>query len=447
MNRDIYQSLIKWKNSARRKPLILRGARQTGKTWLLKEFGKKEYENLFYFNFEEDPFLADVFSQGLNPHKIIEKLSLIQKQTILPEKNLIFFDEIQISNNALNSLKYFCEDAPEYHIVAAGSLLGIKMTKPLSFPVGKVSVFDLYPMTFGEFLDAAGETHYRATLKEQSFLEPIPEKIHAALIDLLKTYYFVGGMPEPVAAYLAGNPLHEVREIHLELLKTYTLDYSKHAPATDVPKITMIWEAIPAQLARENKKFKFSSVEKNARSREYEHAVQWLIDTGLVLQSLCVKKIEHPLTGFADSNSFKLYSLDIGLLGAMARVPEDMVSQGHALFQTWYGAFVESYAAQQITPLLDQKLHYWRSETHQAEVDFVITKDMDIYPLEVKAGVNPKSKSLLSYYNRFHPNLLLRTTLLNLKHNGNIINIPLYAIENILHYIQLGLKHKQPMLE
>ena len=438
MNRNIYQSLKEWKSETNRKPLILEGARQTGKTYILKEFGKKEFENLIYCNFEEDNQLKKFFKDNLKPQKIIEALSLYFDRPILPEKDLIFFDEIQESNQALNALKYFNEDAPEYAVVAAGSLLGVKMSVPKSFPVGKVTLLNLYPMTFPEFLDAVGKTRYRQMLETLAIVEPLPEPIHKELCELLKAYYFVGGMPEAIAEYSDRNSFERVRVIQNNIIRAYTLDFSKHAPTSDIPKLSMIWDSIPLHLARENKKFIFSALAGGARAREYENALQWLMDAGLIHKVRAVDRVEQPLAGFVDHVAFKIYLLDVGLLGALARIPPDIMIKDNDFFSTYHGAFVENYVAQQLIASGRPILYYWRSDSRQAEVDFLIESDMKVLPLEVKAGINPKSKSLLSYRDRYHPSLLLRSTLLNLLQNNDILNIPLYAVCQLDNFLKLA---------
>ena len=438
MKRDIYQKLLDWKASDRRKPLLLKGARQTGKTYILKEFGKNEYENVFYFNFEEESHLKDFFRRDLEPHRIIEAFSTYSKKEIQPGRDLIVFDEIQASDNALNSLKYFREKANEYHIAAAGSLLGVKLSTPKSFPVGQVNFLELYPLTFFEFLDAAGENRYRKLLEGLEELEPLPQPFHEDLLELLKKYYFVGGMPEAVEYYIKTGSLNEVRAIHKEIIDAYVLDFAKHAPPADVPKISLIWDSIPGQLARENKKFIFSAVKKSARARDYESALMWLVDSGLILRAFSVSTAKFPLKGYMNQNNFKVYLLDVGLLGALAGVPLEILARGDRLFNEYQGAFVENFVAQQLAASLMMGLCYWRSEGKMAELDFLCTVDNNIYPLEVKAGINPKSKSLKSYNQQFHPPLLVRSTLLNLKCDGKICNIPLYGISCLPQIIRFA---------
>lgn len=428
MKRDIYNKLIEWKTSARRKPLMLKGARQTGKTYILKEFGNKEYENLFCFNFEEDPKLAGFFSDNLNPKNVVENLSTYADKKIRQGVDLIFFDEIQSSNDAINSLKYFEEQANEFHVVAAGSLLGVKLSVPKSFPVGKVNFLDIYPMTFLEFLDAVGKSEYRNMLEKLDKIQPLPEPLHEELINLLKKYYYVGGMPEAVRYYSGQNDFFEIKQIHKEIVNSYILDFAKHASPSNIPKLTDIWNSIPPQLARENKKFVFSAIKKSARGRDYEDALLWLDHSGLIQRSFLLSACKSPLQGYFDRGSFKVYLADVGLLGSMSNVSTSVLSQGNALFNEFGGAFVENYVAEQLTATLGTNLCYWKNETGIAEVDFILEKDGIVYPLEVKAGVNVRSKSLKSFDERFKPKFLCRTTLKNLKMDGKIINFPLYAV-------------------
>lgn len=428
MKRDIYSKLLEWKGSKRRKPLLLKGARQTGKTHILREFGHKEYENLWYFNFEENSKLTGFFDQDLNPRHLIENLSVYLGKKITPAIDLLFFDEIQSSNSALNSLKYFEEEAGAFHVVAAGSLLGVKLSTPKSFPVGKVNFLHLYPMTFLEFLDAVGKSEYREFLEGLDRMVPLPEPLHEALIGLLRKYYFIGGMPEAVRYYSEQNDLFEVRKIHKEIINSYILDFAKHAPSSDIPKLTDIWDSIPSQLARENKKFMFSAVRKSARARDYEDALLWLDHSGLIYRAFLLSECKSPLRGYFDKSSFKVYLADIGLLGAMARVPLEVLSQGDALFNEFGGAFVENYVAEQLTASWETNLCYWKNETGIAEIDFICERENKIYPLEVKAGTNVRSKSLKSFDNRFRPPFLCRTTLKNLRMDGKIANFPLYAV-------------------
>jgi predicted AAA+ superfamily ATPase len=435
VKRDIFKSLQQWKASNRRKPLLLKGARQTGKTYALRQFGQEQYERCFYFNFEEKPEIADFFQRSLQPAKILRNLSVYEDREIRAEKDLIIFDEIQACNRALASLKYFQEEANEYHVAAAGSLLGIiKMSGPTTLPVGKVNLLDLRPMTFLEFLDAVGESRYRNLLENASDFEPFPEPFHNDLIDLLRIYYLVGGMPEAVGHYAETKDFKGVRAIQSEILQRYELDFAKHAPATDIPKLSLLWSSIPRHLSQENKRFLFSAVRKGARGRDYENALRWLHDAGLIHQAHAVEKVGIPLTGHKDPGIFKVYILDIGLLAAMSRIDFAVVLKGSDLFTSFRGALVENYVAQQLVATRGADLAYWKSEGKKAEVDFLFEIGGRVLPLEVKAGTNPKSKSLSSFDKYYKPDLLLRTTLLNKRRDNKVINLPLYAIGCLSRY-------------
>jgi predicted AAA+ superfamily ATPase len=435
MKRDIYAKLLTWKSSSRRKPLLLQGARQTGKTFILKEFGRNEYVNSVYCNFEEDPGLEQFFQRDLNPERILAELSIYMNLDIRPQDDLIIFDEIQISNRALNALKYFAEQKTDVHMAAAGSLLGVKMSGPGSFPVGKVNFLQLYPMTFMEFITAMGETRYRKLLENVDAFVPLTEAFHIHLIDLLRSYYFVGGMPEAVMHFAESGNVWEIREIQQEIIKSYVLDFAKHAPTADIPKLTQIWDSIPGHLARENKKFIFSAVKKGARGREYENALTWIEDAGLIHRACAVESAKHPLKHYADTSCFKVYALDVGLLGAIARSPVELLAQGERLFNEYEGAFVENYIAQQLVSHFPQPLYYWRSKGGKAGLDFLLEFADRIVPLEVKAGINPKSKSLKSYDLQFSPARLARTNLLNFKKDGKICNLPLYGVSRLIDLI------------
>ena len=431
MKRDIYPKLLQWKSSSRRKPLLLQGARQTGKTFILKEFGRNGYRNTVYCNFEEKSDLDRLFQNDLNPDRILAELSIYMNLEIRPESDLVIFDEIQISNRALNSLKYFAEQRADIHIIAAGSLLGVKLSGPGSFPVGKVNFLHLYPMTFLEFLVAMKESRYRKLLENADPFVPLTEAFHLHLIDLLRRYYFVGGMPEAVKHFAEKGNGREIREIQQEIIKSYVLDFAKHAPAADIPKLTRIWDSIPKHLARENKKFVFSALKKGARGRAYESALTWLEDADLILPANAVSTAKHPLLHYADTSCFKIYALDVGLLGAIAGSPVELLAQGVRLFNEYEGAFVENYVAQQLVSHFQHPLYYWRSRGGKAELDFLCEFADRICPLEVKAGINPKSKSLKSYELQFKPSRLMRTNLLNFKKDGKICNLPLYAVSQL----------------
>lgn len=427
MKRNLYQKLREWKTSSRRKPLVLQGARQVGKTYLLREFGKNEYSDMAYFNFEEDPGLKEYFQGVLKPEKILQKLEIHRGKKIQPKETLIFLDEIQESSGALNCLKYFCEQANDFHVVSAGSLLGVKMEHQHSFPVGKVNFLHLYPMTFLEFLAAQDKIHLKNLVEDLDRFEPLDNPIHGELTDDLRLYFVVGGMPEAAARYIAHRDLQEIRVLQQEILNAYMLDFAKHAPPSDVMKIAGVWEVIPAQLARENKKFVFSAVKPSARAREYETAVQWLVDAGLAYKVRNVSKPNLPLSSYADSGAFKLYTLDVGLLSAMSRLIPQTILQGDRLFAEFKGALTENYVAQELTAIHNQNLYYWTSPG-TAEVDFLLEFQGKIFPLEVKSGLNRKTRSLRVYDEIYHPETLSRTSSMNLKKDGGISNYPLYSV-------------------
>ena len=409
----------------------MQGARQTGKTFILKAFGRNEYENLIFCNFEEDPGLDQFFERDLNPERIVKELSIYFDIEIRPGSDLMVFDEIQESNRALNVLKYFHEKRNDIHIAAAGSLLGVKLSSPGSFPVGKVNFLHLFPMSFMEFLDGMGESRYRQLIENISDPIPLSKALHDHLIDLLRQYYFVGGMPEAVNHFAETNNAREVREIQEEVIKSYIMDFGKHAPTSDIPKLSLLWESIPKHLARENKKFIFSAVKKSARAREYENALKWLEDAGLVYRVTATKAAKSPLSHYADKACFKIYALDVGFLGAMSRSPVELLAHRERLFNEYEGAFVENFAAQQLMAHFGLPLHYWRSKGGTAELDFLCEFSGRIYPLEVKAGINLRSKSLRSFNVQFSPSVLTRASLLNLKKDGKILNLPLYALSRL----------------
>lgn len=420
--------MLEWKSSKWRKPLLIRGARQVGKTYILRQFGHNEYDNVAYFNFEENPALDDFFQQKLDPKTIIDNLSLYLGRKIKPENDLVIFDEIQVSNNALNALKYFSEKAGEYYIAAAGSLIGIKLSRPRSFPVGKVNFLDMYPLTFLEYLEAVGKPDLRQLIETKKGFASFPRPFHNELVEWLGKYFSVGGMPEVVKLFVETGNLTEVRKTQKEIIDSYLLDFAKHAITSDIPKLGMIWDSIPTHLARENKKFIFSAIRKSARAREYESALQWLEDAGLIYKSYQVNKAKHPLKAYMNRSNFKVFVLDVGILGAMANLFPKAFIGNNSLLSEYRGAFVENYVAQQLRSEKQIALYYWASKGKKAELDFLCEYDSQVYPLEVKAGINPKSKSLTSFNHQFNPAVLSRTTLLNLRHDGKICNYPLYAI-------------------
>ena len=434
MKRDIYKELLEWKNDTDRKPLILKGARQVGKTYILKAFGENEYQDVAYFNFEEDSNLNDFFQGRIQPDKIINKLSIYLESKILPEKTLIIFDEIQNSPETLNCLKYFHENANHYHIAAAGSLLGIKIGQSAPFPVGKVNFLDLFPFSFREFLEGIGKSQLRNYLQHKMDFQPIEAGFHSDLTDFLRLYFFVGGMPEAILKYRFDGDLKKVRKVQTELLSAYTFDFSKYASKSDAIKITTIWNAIPGQLAKENKKFMFSQVSKNSRSRDYAEAMQWLVDAGLVYKSYNVKIPRIPLSGYKEENIFKIFLLDTGLLAAMLDLSQKTIIERNRLFSEYNGAFVENFVAQELRTEYNNDLYYWTSKS-TAEVDFIIQHHEEIFPLEVKSGFSKRKKSLKIYAEKYHPPVLSRATLMNYKHDGEVKNYPLYDVSSFPDFI------------
>lgn len=430
MERDVNKKLEEWKHSERRKPLVLNGARQVGKTYSLKHFGRNSYKNTVYLNFEKDEKLAQYFEGTLDPRLLINILGIHTEKEIRPQETLLIFDEIQNCPKALNSLKYFCEEANDYHVVAAGSLLGVKTAGEKGFPVGKVNFLHMYPMSFFEFLSASGHEKTRQFLEKYDTYEPIPNPMHEKLIQLLKFYFFVGGMPEAVAEYVKNEKLNVVREIQDEILNAYEKDFAKHAPPHEIMKITTVWKQVHRQLAKENKKFIFAAIRKSARGRDYEDAIQWLSDAGLILKSYLIESPKFPLSAYADNNVFKIFLADVGLLGAQSHLSPQTIIDGELLFTEFKGALTENYVAQELMATKDYSPYYWTSEGI-AEVDFLIEDDHEIYPLEVKGGSSRKKKSLLVYDQKYSPSKLFRTTTMNLKNDGDIYNYPLYLVSKI----------------
>jgi predicted AAA+ superfamily ATPase len=430
MERRFYKKLLKWKKSILRKPLILRGARQVGKTYILTDFAKREYNDYVYINFDENPEFASFFDKNLNPDRIIKDLNIHFKKTIQPHSTLIVLDEIQECPKALASLKYFCEKRNEYHLAAAGSLLGVKLTK--RFPVGKVNFLDLGPLNFFEFLHVIGKNNLVTMLEEMQSPKAILEIFHSELITFLKYYFIVGGMPEAVSTYLKTENLEQVRMVQKEILDAYILDFAKHAPKDEAMKIMAIWDSIPNQLAKENKKFIYSAIRKSARAREFETSIHWLKNAGLIIKANNISIPKLPLDTYSDKQVFKIFLLDIGLLGAMSKLDPRIILDENRLFQEFKGALTENFVALELHEKHFDKLYYWKSKG-MAEVDFVISTEQHIFPLEVKAGFSKNKKSLLVYDKKFSKRknfsgVLSRTSLRNFAFDGKVINYPLYAI-------------------
>ncbi len=434
LKRSILTALKTWKQSARRKPLMLMGARQVGKTTVLQEFGRNEYQSVIYLNFEDVPALKRLFDDKLTPAVLINAISIELTVDILPEKSLIIFDEIQECPQALNSLKYFNEKANEYHIVAAGSLLGVKLLHVKGFPVGKVNFLHLYPLNFSEFLQALGETRLNNYMQEISIVEPLPSNLHEKLLQLFKEYLFVGGMPEAVSEYAQSKDLTQVREIHQEILDAYSLDFAKHAPPQHLMKINQVWGSISGQLAKENKKFIYSVIRKGARAVEFEVALQWLKEAGLIHKVHTISAPKFPLDGYSQFEYFKIYLVDVGLLGARSNLPANILLHGNELFQEFRGALVENFIAQSLAAD-GYGLYYWSSEG-KAEIDFILQEEDKIYPLEIKSGNANKKQSLRAYDQKYAPELLIRISPLNLKKDGKLLNCPLYLIDELKRLLQ-----------
>ena len=423
MKRYAMQRLIEWKTSKKRKPLIIRGARQVGKTWLMKEFGKTHFENTAYINFDNNERMKSLFDGDYDISRLIDGLQVETSEKINPQTTLIVFDEIQEVPKALSALKYFYENAPDYAIVAGGSLLGIALHKGTSFPVGKVDFCNLYPMCFCEYLEGIGEENLASLLRKKDW--KLIASFGTKFIDLLRKYYYVGGMPEAVAEYAQSKDYAEVRRIHEQILFTYEQDFSKHASANIVPRIRSIWNSIPAQLSKENKKFSPGVVQKGSRLNDYELALQWLLDCGLLYQVKQVSTPSAPLAGY-ETNLFKIFMHDVGLLGTKSDIDVKTLLDGNRIFKEFKGALTEQYILQEmiangITPF------YWSSQG-RAEVDFVFKHNSEIYPLEVKAEENLQSKSLKVYSEKFNPSTCLRTSMKDYRKESWLTNIPLYAI-------------------
>ena len=429
MYRIAIEKLYKWKNSKRRKPLIIEGARQVGKTWLMKEFGKQAYADTVYINFDSNSRMANLFSADLDTDRLIMGLELYAGRKINPDNTLLIFDEVQEVPRALASLKYFYENAPQYHIVCAGSLLGIALHQGTSFPVGKVDFLKLYPLSFSEFLMATGNERFAELLKNKDY--EMITSFKQTYIDALKHYYFVGGMPEVVQSFAESKDFNEVRAIQKRILAAYEQDFSKHAPNEIVPKIRMLWNSIPSQLARENKKFIYGLVREGGRAREYETAIMWLCDCGLVHKVSRVNAAGIPLKAYEDLKAFKLFIVDVGLLGCMTGLRQRTLLDGDDLFVEFKGALTEQYVCQQLKTIEDLGVYYYTNDRGSCEIDFVVDTGEQIVPIEVKAETNLRAKSLKTYRERFEPELSVRTSMADYKKEDWLLNLPLYAIENI----------------
>ena len=427
MYRYAIEDLKKWKADPYRKPLIIQGARQVGKTWLMKEFGRQEYEDTAYINLDENSMMQSLFSEDINVSRIVAGLEIYIGRKIDPEKTLIIFDEVQEVPRALSSLKYFCEEAPEYQIVCAGSLLGIALHSGTSFPVGKVNHLQLHPMTFREFLIAEGNDRLAGLITNSEF--ELIEIFRSTYIDSLKRYYFVGGMPEVVSRYVETGDLNQVKKVQQQILRDYEQDFSKHAPNQVVPRIRMVWNSIPSQLSRENRKFIYGLVREGARARDYEEAILWLSDCGLVHRVSRIKAPRLPLSAYEDLKAFKLFLVDVGLLSCMAGLQQQTILEGNSLFSEFKGALTEQYVLQQLKTKEGLGLYYYTNDRGNCEIDLVADTGDQIVPIEVKAEENLQAKSLRSYRDKYSPGLALRTSMSGYRVQQDLVNLPLYAVE------------------
>ena len=429
MYRIAIEKLLKWKQSKRRKPLIIEGARQVGKTWLMKEFGKKEYTDTIYINFDSNSRMAQLFASDLNIDRLIMGLELYAGRKIDPDHSLLIFDEVQEVPRALATLKYFYENAPQYHIVCASSLLGIALHQGTSFPVGKVDFLKLYPLSFKEFLMATDKERFAELLDKQDF--GMITCFKQTYIDSLKQYYFVGGMPEAVQSFAENKDFNEVREIQKQILAAYEQDFSKHAPNEIVPRLRMLWNSIPSQLAKENKKFIYGLVREGARAKDYETAIMWLSDCGLVHKVSRVNAAGIPLRAYEDLKAFKLFVVDVGLLGCLTGLRQRTLLDGNDLFVEFKGALTQQYVCQQLKTIEDLDVYYYTNDRGSCEVDFVVDTGEQIVPVEVKAEVNLRAKSLKTYQEKFSPVISIRTSMSDYKKEEWLVNLPLYAIDQL----------------
>ena len=428
MRRDAMQQLYDWKEKTTRKPLIVRGARQVGKTWLMKEFASSAYRQFAYINFEDNEVMKDVFQKDFDVERILMAIQLVTG--IVVDTETLIFDEIQEAPRGLTALKYFQEKAPQYHVVAAGSLLGIAMHSNDSFPVGKVDFMDLYPLSFSEFLEAVGQEAFARLLAKKDW--GLIAAFRSKLIDLLKQYYYVGGMPEVVNAFINHKDYAEVRQLQQTILDSYDRDFSKHAPIAEVPRIRMIWRSVPAQLAKENKKFIYGVVKEGARAKDFELAIEWLIDAGLIYKVSRVRKAGIPLSAYEDFSAFKLFLLDTGLMGAMSGLPPQALLEGNVLFSDYKGAITEQYVLQQLKSVKGLSIYYWSSDTSRGELDFLLQKDVSVIPVEVKAEENLQSKSLRFFVEKNAGLHGVRFSMSDYRKQEWMINYPLYSVGYIL---------------
>ena len=444
MERLIMKQLYAWKSSPYRKPLILKGVRQVGKTWVLKEFGRKYYENTAYFNFDENEEYKQFFETAKDVDRILQNLMLASNQKISPEKTLIIFDEVQDCPKVINSMKYFCENAPEYHIACAGALLGITLSKPASFPVGKVNFMQIDPMTFAEFLLANGDENLAAYLNTIDRVEPLPDAFFNPLYEKLKMYFVTGGMPESVLMWTKARDVAAMQNVLADIVDAYERDFAKHPNISEFPKISMIWKSVPSQLARENKKFLYRVVKEGARAREYEDALQWLVDARLVHKVYRSTAPGLPVSAYDDLSAFKIYLVDVGILRRLAMLAPTAFGEGNRLFTEFKGALSENYVLQTLLTQFEVFPRYWSQNNPPYEVDFLIQRDNDIFPVEVKSETNTASRSLKKFKELFGDKVKLRIrfSLDNLKLDGDMLNIPFLMADQADRMIGLALGGK-----
>jgi len=431
MERDLFIKLEKWKNKKKRKPLIIQGARQVGKTWIMKEFGTRYFKDTVYINFDNNEKIKAVFDEDYDIPRIISAIKIEYGKSFDVEDTLIIFDEIQEAPKALAALKYFYENAPQYAIMAAGSLLGVALHQGTSFPVGKVDFMQLYPLNFSEFLCALGENQLAQLLESNDY--KLINAYSTKYTDLLRKYYYIGGMPEAVQTFIETDDFYEVREIQKSLLKYYEEDFSKHAPKEVVPRIMMVWNSIPSQLAKENRKFIYGAMREGARAKDFELAIQWLEDAGLIIRNYRVKKPDIPLIAYMEMSSFKMFMLDVGLLGAKANIHAKVLLDGCRIFEEFKGALTEQFVAQQLKSS-GRELYYYSTENSSGEIDFVIQQEMRCIPIEVKAEENLRARSLRAFCEKYKPEIAIRTSMSNYREQDWMINVPLYAFSQFINY-------------
>ena len=431
MERALMKKLVEWKDSPVRKPLILKGARQVGKTWLMQEFGKKYFKKTAYVNFDHNPVMQHIFDQDFDIQRILMAINIETGVVVTPRDTLIIFDEVQEAPAAISTLKYFCENGPEYPVIAAGSMLGVALHEGISYPVGKVNTLSLYPLSFYEFLMAQGEEGLARLLDDDRDMEMM-NAFHDKYVTALKNYYYTGGMPEIVRFFSENKDYAAVRKMQEELLEMYEADFSKHMDPRELPRVRMVWHAIPAQLAKENKKFFFGQVKKGARAKDFEMAVEWLMDCGLITRVNRVTKPAVPLKAYAEENAYKLYFLDTGLLGALSGLDAKSILEGNRIFIEFKGALTEQYVCQQMIADLDLSLFYMLSENGRYEIDFLVQHEGNVVPIEVKAGQTVHAKSLCAYCEKYAPSLAVRLSMNPCEKQDHLLNMPLYGVHCLL---------------